>query len=138
MRKSIRANEAADWIKAQRDFYVRASSYCREAIGIEHSFEGRNVDDSTPLFIPQGQMPDDDYYGMVAAMNNHGVVYVVLSYLTVIGWVDGNGEYHVMRQRYSLSTTQHQRTLWHTWGVSSLRTERVDVNESVKIGRASW
>lgn len=137
MRKSIRAYEAAEWIKHIRDFYVRASKRCRELLEIEHSFEGRNVDDSEPLFFPQGQMPDDVYMGMLADMNRHGVHYVVLSYATVIGWKDGVGEWHLMGQRYSLHTTQHQWTLWAAVGKGTA-TERVIMDESVKIGRPGF
>lgn len=137
MRKSIRAHEAAEWIEDQRDFYVRTSAYCREVTGIPNSFEGWVMEGSEPVSVPRGQMPEDAYYSMLVAMERRRVAYVVLSYGTVIGWQERSGKWHLMPHRYSLTTTQHQWTLWNVVGRGT-DTDRVIMDESVKIGRPGF
>lgn len=140
MRKSIRAHEAGEWIENSRDFYVRASKNVQEELGMFSSFEGWNIPDSafrSAPHVPRGQMPLPDYQEMREAMKRRGVIYMVLSYGTVIGWQDRAGGWHLMPHRYSLTTTQHQWTLWNVVGKMTA-TERVIMDESVKIGRPGF
>jgi len=44
-------------------------------------------------------------------------VYTVLSYDTPIGWIAANGMLRVPPVKYSPTTTQHQYTVKHAWGL---------------------
>lgn len=141
MRKSITLSEAPEWISQEQDFYVRRSRQAQELLPIAYSMRGAKVAAGQMSVmsraIPRGQMPERAYVDMLHQMSRHGVVYVVYSYETPIGWKDSAGDWHLLPYRYSLTTTSHQNILFNVVGHGT-HTERVELSAAVRVGRERW
>lgn len=130
-------------IRERRNFAVRTSNRAWEELGIRHSLRGYSPIDTLGFYGTEkmaSEMPDDYWCQMSDHMERAHVAYIVESYNTVIGWLDGSGDWHIPPFRYSLTTTQHQWTLAAAIGVYwyDIDTTRVIMSDDVKIGRPGF
>jgi len=62
-----------------------------------------------PGCIPNtGRLSDAEVIALRDDSDAHGITYVVYSYATPIAWVRGDGEVHLVAQRFSPTTSKHQ------------------------------
>lgn len=62
-----------------------------------------------PKIVPDmGELDMDERQRLMADVGEHGVTYVVWSYVTPIAWVKGDGEVYLVPQRFSRTTSRHQ------------------------------
>lgn len=131
-------------ITAQRDFGVPASKRVRRLMpDVKYSFRGYRPLSAVGFHghaDMNSQMPSDVWGEVENEMNRLLVLYIVESFHTCIGWVDGSGNWHVLPYRYSLTTTQHQEIMCAALGLSwhALDTTRVILSDEVKIGRPGF
>lgn len=61
----------------------------------------------------EGRLCGDDRDAFLAAyQSNDPIVYSVYSYQTPIAWVRKSGKVHIVKQRFSVTTSKHQGKLY--------------------------
>lgn len=94
--------------------FVVTNNEATEKIENELPFRNRNatlVGGPSGPMITLGELPEQYHEDVRDAR------YVVYSYETPIGWVTRSGQRIVPDVGYSLTTSQHQYTVAHAWGI---------------------